>query len=423
VSSSRLAAKASRFGSAGLSAGLAVLCMALCTMSALATDYQINPRLELAGGYDDNVNLGTGTNEVAAGDAQADARVELLAQEPNWRWRATPEVRGNWYPDHSDFDSNAEFLYLDGERSGARYTLDFYGYGASQSLITNYLPTANIASGLGVSQPGTTLATPASIRQDLGYLRPSYALEMTPRSSLELNLDYTVATYSQEVEGYTNYRNVAGAIGLALKATPTGTVTLRATGANFQPDLGRETDTYGADVQWDGKLSATEQYYLRVGALRTDLTGYLAGTPAASTSTTTASGGAGAQWTFTLTEIFVDLTRDVEPIGLGYVVDRDQLRLRVARRFTPRLAGFLGARAIHDDPVTGSVPPTVAARRYNYGTVGFEWRVGREFSVIGAYDFTDYHQGGPTAQANAGRVSLVYEPHRPENSAAITVGY
>jgi hypothetical protein len=396
--------------------------MALCTLSALATDYQINPRLELAGGYDDNVNLGA-TNEIAAGYALADARVELLAQEPNWRWRATPEVRGNWYPDHSDFDSNGEFLYLDGERSGPRYTLDLYGYGASQSVITNYLPTANIASGLGVSQPGTTLATPASIRQNLGYLRPSYALDMTPRSSLELNLNYTVATYSEEVQGYTNYHNVAGAIGLALKATPTGSVTLRATGANFQPDVGRDTDTYGADVQWDGRLSATQQYYLRVGAARTDLTGSIADAPAASRSTTTATGGAGAQWTFTLTEIFVDLTRDAEPTGQGYVVNRDQLRLRVARRFTPRLAGFLGARAIHDDPVPGSVPSTVVAQRYNYGTVGFEWRVGREFSVIGAYDFTDYHPSGPSAQANAARVSLVYEPHRPENSPAITVGY
>ncbi len=397
--------------------------MALCTLSALATDYQINPRLELAGGYDDNVNLATGTNEIGAAVALADARVELLAQEPNWLWRATPEVRGNWYPDHSDFDSNGEFLYLDGERSGPRYTLDLYGYGASQSLIANYLPTANIASGLGVSQPGTTLATPASIRQNLGYLRPSYALDMTQRSSLELNLNYTVATYSQEVQGYTNYHNVAGAIGLALKATPTGSVTLRVTGANFQPDVGRDTDTYGVDVQWDGKLSATQQYYLRVGAARTDLSGSIVGAPAASTSTTTATGGAGAQWTFTLTEIFVDLTRDAEPTGQGYVVNRDQLRLRVARRFTPRLAGFLGARAIHDEPVPGSVPPTVVVQRYNYGTVGFEWRVGREFSVIGAYDFTDYHQSGPSAQANAARVSLVYEPHRPENSPAITVGY
>jgi hypothetical protein len=162
---------------------------------------------------------------------------------------------------------------------------------------------------------------------------------------------------------------------------------------------------------------------LRLGAARADLSGPIAGEPAASTSTTSATGGAGAQWTYTLTEIFVDLTRDVEPTGQGYGVNRDELRLRVARRFTPRFAGFLGARAIHDDPLPGSVAPTVQPQRYKYATVGFEWRAVRKFSVTGAYEFTDYHSTGPAAQANAVRVSLVYEPHRPENGPAITVGY
>ena len=86
-------------------------------------------------------------------------------------------MRGNWYPDHSDFDANGEFLYLDGERSGPRYTLDLYGYGASQWVITNYLPTTDIGTGLGYPEPGTTLGTPASIRQDLGTFVPSYRLK------------------------------------------------------------------------------------------------------------------------------------------------------------------------------------------------------------------------------------------------------
>jgi hypothetical protein len=397
--------------------------MSLGAPAALATDYELNPRLELAGGYNDNVTLVSGPNPISAADALADARVEWLARQPNWEWRITPEVRGNWYSGHSDLNSNAEFLYLQGERRGARYVLDFYGYGVSQSLISNYLPTANLGTGLGTSQPGTTLATPASIRQNLGYLRPSYELEMTPRSSLELNLEYTDATYSQQIQGYTNYRDFAGAAGLLLKATPTGLVTLRATASGFRPATGLAADTYGAELQWDGKFSATKQYYLRAGAARTDLSGSLAGEPAVSSSTTTATGGVGVQWTYTLTEIFIDLTRDVEPTGLGYGVDRDQLRLRVARRFTPRLAGFLGAHAIHDDPVPGSVAPTVKAQRYIYGTVGFEWRLVRQFSLIGAYNFTDYHYSGSSAEANAVRLSLVYEPHRPENGPAITIGY
>jgi len=396
---------------------------------AVATDYQINPRVELGGGYDDNVNLAAGTNRIATADALADARLELVAQGPNWQWRATPEVRGTWYPGHSNLDSNGQFLYLDGERSGERYALDMYGYAASQSLITSYLPTANFASGLGVAEPGTTLTTPASIRQNLGYLRPTYALQMTPRSSLELEVDYTIAAFSQQLQDYRNYSNLAGSAGLVLNTTPTGSLTLRALGGGFRADEGRTTDSYGANVQWDGKFSATRQYYLRAGAVRSNLSGDLGGGAGTATSqtpsrsTTSVTGGAGAQWTYTLTEMFVDLTRDVEPTGLGYAVNRDQLRLRVARRFTPRVAGFLGARVIHDDPLPGSAVATVQAQRYYYGTVGLEWRVERQFAVIGAYEFTDYHYGGPTAQANAVRLSVVYEPHRPENGPAITVGY
>jgi hypothetical protein len=398
------------------------LIFTIMTGVSVAAEYELNPRVEVAGGYNDNVTF-LPANEISAADALVDARVEFVAREPNWQWRVTPEVHGNWYSGHSDLNSNGEFLHLDGQRSGARYTLAFYGYGSSQSLITNYLPTAIISSGLGTPQPGTTLATPASVRENLGYVRPSYMLQMTPRSSLELNLEYTDATYSEKDRGYTNYSDLAGAIGLVLRATPTGSVTLRAIGARFDPDIGRAADTYVVDAQWDGKFSSTKQYYLRVGVARTDLSGSLANEPTAPNSTTTVTGGAGAQWTYTLTEIFVDLTRDVEATGLGYGVNRDQLRLRVARRFTPRLAGFLGMRAIHDDPVPGSVSSNVQAQRYGYGTVGFEWRFVREFSLIGAYNFTDYHYTGSNAQANAVRLSVVYEPHRPENGPAITIGY
>src|SRR6266853_2051477 len=43
-------------------------------------------------------------------------------------------------------------------------------------------------------------------------------------------------------------------------------------------------------------------------------------------------------------------------------------------------------------------------------------------SVIGAYDFTDYHYGGPAGQANSIQFSIVYEPHPPAEGPAITVG-
>ena len=105
-------------------AALAALGLSCVAFPAGATDYQLNPRLELAAGYDDNANLAvTGGNKISASDGLADVRVDLVASESNWQWRLTPEVRGTWYPSHSDLDSNGEFLNLSGQRTGERYTL------------------------------------------------------------------------------------------------------------------------------------------------------------------------------------------------------------------------------------------------------------------------------------------------------------
>ena len=423
--SSRHAPAARAVVGTSLAAALTGACLSLAAAPAVATDYQFNPRVELAGGYDDNANLSTGADKIGASDAMADARVDLVARETNWQWRLTPEVRGTWYPSHSDLDSNGEFLYLNGQRSGARYTLSLDGYGASQTLLPSYLPTANLGTGLGITEPGTTLVTPASIRENLGYLSPSYTFAMTQRLSLDLNVNYTDVSFNHELAGsYADYQNVAGYAGLVLRVTPTGSLALRATGADFSPDFDRGTDTYGVEAQWDGKLSATKQYYLRAGVSRTDLSGSVASTSGSSASTNW-SGGAGTQWTYSLTEIFIDATRNVAPTGLGYAVNQNELRLRLARRFTPRFAGFIGARTIYQEPLLGTEAPNVRSQHYNYGTTGFEWRLQREFSIIGAYEFTDYHYSGTpsSGEANSVRLSIVYEPHRPAEGPAITVGY
>lgn len=393
---------------------------------AVAADYEFNPRVELAGGYDDNVNFAVASgNKIGGGDAMADARVDLVARASNWEWRLTPEARGTWYPSDSDFDSNGEFLYLSGQRRGERYTLGLDGYGSSQLLLPTYLPTAYLGTGLGIAEPGTTLLVPASIRQNLGYLSPSYLFEMTQRSSLELNVSYTDATYTRQFPGsYADYQNLTGSAGFALRVTPTGSLTLRATAIDFRPDFSNSAETYGAEVQWDGKFSSTKQYYVRAGAGHTDYSGSVAGEPRASGSTNW-TGGAGTQWTYSLTEIFLDAMRSIAPSGQGYAVTQNQLRLRLAQRLTPRFAAFLGARTIYEEPLSGSVAPNVRPQHYNYATTGFEWRVEREFSLIAAYEFTDYHYGGPssTGRANSVRVSVVYEPHRPAQGPAITVGY
>jgi hypothetical protein len=407
-------------------AGLSGICLSLAAASAAATDYEVNPWIEVGGGYNDNVLLApSGPDKVGAADALVDVRVPLLAQELNWQLAATPEVRGSWFPSQSGLDSNAEFLALDAQRSGPRYTFSLGAYGSSQSLITGFLPTTGVGTGLGQTEPGTTLVAPANdLRENFGSLSPSYTLQMTPRTSLQLNGGYTDSTYDRQVSGYVGYENATGSAGLVFATGPTSSLTLRATGANFRPDSGRTADTYGAQMEWDGKYSETKQYYLRVGAEHTDFSGAVAGVPLAS-GTTDWSAGAGTHWTYSLTEIFVDATRDVAPAPQGYAVNLDQLRLRLAQRLTPRFAAFLGARAIYESPLNGAVTavPIVRAQHYNYATTGFEWRLQRQFSLVAEYLVTEYHYLRPPGQANSIQLSFVYEPHRLAEGPAITVEY
>jgi hypothetical protein len=425
VSPRRQAFAARRAVRASSAAGLVGVGLSLGAVPAFATDYEFNPWIELGAGYDDNITLApSGSNHVSAGDALVDARVGLVAQELNWKFLATPEVRGTWFPSQTDFDSNGELLNLQAQHTGQRSNLILDAYGSSQSLLTGYLPTANISTGLGVPEPGTTLGTPTSIRQNVGSLTPNYTFQMTPRSSLQFNASYTDVTYSRNLGGDIEYQNTTGYAGLALAASATGTVTLRATAANFRPDSGRTADTYGPEVQWDGKFSETKQYYLRAGVERTDFSGAVVGASSAS-STTTWSGGAGTHWTYQVTEIFVDATRNVAPTQFGYAVEQDQLRLRLARRVTQRFAAFLGVRSIYEAPLSGAVvtESNVRAQHYNFATTGFEWRVRRQFSVVGAYSFTEYHESAAPGHANSVQLSVVYEPNRPAEGSAISIGY
>jgi hypothetical protein len=276
-----------------------------------------------------------------------------------------------------------------------------------------------LGAGLGQAEPGTTLGVLSATRQDLEYIDPAYSLQMTPRQKLELNASFTDASYNRQfVGGYTNYTDTTGSAAIAMDATPTGSVVLRLTGETFRPESGSNTNDFGFETEWDGHISQNKLYYLRVGVERTNFSAVSTALPNPP-SETTISGGLGTHWTYQLTELFADLTRNVAPTAQGYVVKQTQLRLRLSHRVTERFATFVGVRGIIQDPFED----VIATEHYVFGTGGFEWRVLRQCSVVGAYDVTSARYVGPSALSNAIHLSFVYEPNRLADGPAITVGY
>jgi hypothetical protein len=385
-----------------------------------SAEVQYNPRVEIGASYDDNANLSdTSADKVKTFGEDIDARLEVHWLEPSSEFRLTPVVTGANYPGNTDLDSNGEFLYMYGEEHGPRYQASAYGYVSSQSLLRNYLPTAVLGAGLGQTEPGTTLGLLSATRQNLEYIDPNYSLQITPRRKLELNASFTDATYNRQIlGGYTNYTDTNGSAGLVMDATQTGAVTMRVTGDAFRPVVGSNTNTYGFETEWDGHFSTTKLYYLRLGVERSDFSA-VSTTLASPPSQTTVSGGLGTHWTYQVTDLFADLTRNVAPTAQGYAVKQTQLRLRLSHRVTERFATFVGVRGIIQDPFRD----VIATEHYVFGTAGFEWRVLRQCSLVGAYDATGAKYVGPSAMSNAVHISFVYEPNRLADGPAITVGY
>ena len=127
---------------------------------------------------------------------------------------------------------------------------------------------------------------------------------------------------------------------------------------------------------------------------------------------TTYVAGTGIDWTFQVTKVFVDITRSVDPSGAGSSVQRNQVLGRVTRAFAPLFSGFVAARFLKDSAADGN--NGFDGRTYGIGSVGFEWRFLRAWSLTGQYDYTrqKYQLSPEAAKSNAVTLTISYEPHR-----------
>ena len=122
-------------------------------------------------------------------------------------------------------------------------------------------------------------------------------------------------------------------------------------------------------------------------------------------------GGAGVNWTFQVTTLFLDATRTVEPNATGHSVVRHQIRLRIERSLTQKFKVVIGARG-YRDTATGD-DTSFIPRDYAVGTLGASWRFQRAWTVAAEYGYTrQKYQNQPSAAiSSAGRLSIVYEPN------------
>jgi hypothetical protein len=374
--------------------------------SATAANWEVAPRVEAGYRYSDNYHLDPPGAEVEVSGAEADAAVTFRTLDPRTQVEITPRVEGTYFPDEED-DSLANY-YLDASilDSTPRRRMGVDAELAYEDVTRSELPSGAEGGGdLGDPVTGDSGRFIEHNRRNFGRIAPFFSYDVTQRQVVELDAHYVRADFETQLEGaQQDWAEAAVSAGWGYKVSERSTVMLRGLASRYETVF--DTDAYGAYVQWDMRFTETSRAYVRLGGQQTE--------PENGESDTNVLAGLGGSWNTLRNRLFLDLTRTVEPVSAGTVVERYQLRMQINHEVSPRVSLLLAARGSHDKDIADSgIFPT---RKYAAAEGGFEWRVLRNFAVTATYGYRwqEYADELSDRSANTFLIGLVYEPKRPE---------
>jgi hypothetical protein len=392
--------------------GAAVCLMASSLASAQA--WVFDPRIELQGIYNDNYRLSNEPGqEIDVTGGAIDADFTARKEGPASLLEVSPRIHSSVFPDASSEESTDYFLNLTGEKRTQRTVTRVLGQFADESVVTSELLEADFP-GVGLGQPVGGDGGRVSVRNTrrLYAIQPSLDFEWTERRQLTFDAHYVKAEYDDDLFEQVGYTDYGGSAGIVFDVSQRSKISVDVILAEYSPDGDSESTTStGIVAEWRTAPSQVMDVYFRLGSNRSERDGNGA---QGDFSASSFNGGVGVAWNFQVTRIVIDALRSTVPSSQGVVVDRDELRFRLSRDFSPRVAGFIAARGIRTEGLDDDVVSDVRDRKYYTGRTGLEWRMTRQFSLEGAYEYKwqEYEDDLTDATSNGVTISLVYQPRR-----------
>lgn len=372
---------------------------------ASAENWESAPRVQAGYRYSDNYHLGPPGTEVAASGGEADGQVTFRTLDPRTQIEITPRVRATYFPDAPQDDSVDGFLdarFVDvtpRRRAGVVSELSY------QDVTRSELPSGNDLGGGDLGDPvaGDSGRFVEHNKRRFARVAPFFRYDLTQRQRLELDAHYLRADFEKQLQNAQQDFSESGvSAGWGYLYSERSSVIFRALASRYETTFA--TDAYGALVELNTNFTENSRFYVRAGAQQTQ--------PERGQSDTNVIAGLGGSWASLRNTLFLDLTRTVEPISAGTVVERYQLRMQIHHDVSPRIALMLGARASRDDDLDPA--GTFATRKYAAAEGGFEWRVLRDFALTATYSYRwqKYADEQSDRSANGFLIGFVYEPKR-----------
>ena len=375
---------------------------------AAAADWAFDPKVTANYRYDDNLRMtDVKGNEIVVSGAELDALVNMRASTPRTSFLFAPRVRATFYPGDEDQETDNWYVRSFLRNKGERYNAGIEAKYASVETIGRYFPESVVEDDDVLGQPGTGAGLGQSTdtnREDKIEIVPDVTFELAERHAVALRASYLDVTYDIQVPGdKEDYTSNAVAAAYQFKYSPRSTAEFELAASRFKQDDSDETDAGSASVEWRTNPSETAEYYFRAGANRVESddgweTGVLL--------------GAGVRWSYEITDLFVDVNRDLNPDSSGNIVERAMLRFQVRRELSPTMRLDLAARGIRDSSPDDS--SNFDDRDYATASIGLAWRFTRQFSLGAGYTYLwrKYDSKPDPAEANRFTLGVTYEPNR-----------
>ena len=376
-----------------------------------AADWSVDPAVTVNADYDDNNRLTQiPGDEVEVAGAAFDGQVTVGARTPRTVFRLVPRIKATYYPDDPDEETDSEFLRLDYEFTGQRNRGAFNAEYSRRETLGRYLPD-DFDDGIG-GDPGSGddlgNSTAPNV-QDRLSITPNVSFELSERSVLELGVGYLDVSFEQQVEDdREDYTSASADAAYRFLLSETKSVALRIRGRQYDPADDVATDSQAVELEWANRMSETSQFYVRGGSNRVEEVDELG----ESDWNTGFTGGIGVRRSFEVSEVLFELTRGLDPNSSGRLMARDELRLRYSHSLSPVTRLLVMVRGVKD--ATTNDQDVFQDREYVAALFGFDWRMTRQFTLGGGYQYVWRSiEGEPDdAQSNRLFLGVTWEPHR-----------
>jgi len=381
-------------------------------------DWESTPDLRMEIEANDNPRLGQSSRRLDEGleDHTAtrmllDARVRLRNVGQRGQFVVQPRVRLDAYADAVDDDLERRDAYLSmrGTYSWQRANAGINVNAARESIISAELGDP------GLVDPEDPIDDP--IDNDTGLLfgldefrkrmniAPYAEVTLSERSALLLEARLLDVSYTgPQVTGRSDFSDSELAVGVGRSIDSRTDAAARLVVSRFEADLtGNETDTVGLEGSFTRQLNELWTFDLTAGLQRSEFSFLDDGDELVDNASTNFTVTLEFQKRTELSTLDLGLYRLLDPNAVGFLVERNELRVRFARQLSERMRVGFGFSAVDMGALERE---NVRDRQYLRADVDIEWAFTRQWSFTARVGAVDQEFSGQQLDGTANVLSV-----------------